>query len=118
MNMAQRQNIITFDSTEVQGEGSWIKVRMITHGQRKAYVARYGDIIGKNANDIPAEQRAEFQAANDALLVQSVVGWDWIDDNGDALPLPKDDPGVLDLLTETEAAFIAQAMQGEGVRKK
>ena len=116
--MAQRQNIITFDSASVQGEGSWIKVRMITHGQRKEYVKRYGDIIGKNANDIPAERRAEFQTANDDLLVQSVVGWDWVDDNGDPMLLPSDKPGVIDILTEAEASFIAQAMQGEGERKK
>jgi hypothetical protein len=116
--MAQRQNIVTFDSVEVQGEGSWLKARLILHGQRKEYVARNGDIIGKNATDVPPERRAEFQAENDAMLVRAIVDWNWVDDDGVLLPLPKDNPAVIDLLTEAEAAFIASAMQGEAARKK
>jgi hypothetical protein len=116
--MAQRQNIITFDSTEIQGEGSWIKVRMITHGQRKDYLKNYGDILGKNATDVTPERRDEFQIANDDLVIAMVVDWNWVDDDGIPLPLPKDDPTVIDTLTESEHAFIANSMQGTGERKK
>jgi hypothetical protein len=116
--MSKRQNIITFDSTEVQGEGSWIKVRMITHGQGKMFQRAYSDILGMKGEDISTERRAEFQQASDDLVVEMVFEWNWVDDDDNPLPLPKDDPTVVDLLTELEHKFIGQALQGEGERKK
>ena len=114
--MSKRQNIIQFDSTEVQGEGSWVKVRMITHGQGKMFQKSYSDIL--KGDDISPERREEFQKASDDLLVEMVYDWDWVDDDGEPLPLPKDDPKVVDVLTELEHKFIGQALQGEGERKK
>ena len=116
--MSKRQNIITFDSTEVQGEGSWIKVRMITHGQGKVFQRAYSDIMGAKAADISPERRAEFQQASDDLVVKMVADWNWVGDDDVALPLPSDDPEVVDILTELEHKFIGQALQGEGERKK
>lgn len=116
--MPQRQSIVTMDSAEVQGEGSWIKVRLITHGQQKQITAQYGDIVGKSAAEVSPERRAELQYANDALICNAVFDWNWVDDQGTPLPLPKDDPAVIDLLTEVEHQFIAGALRGEGERKK
>ena len=116
--MPQRQSIIMYDSTEVQGEGSWIKVRMITHGQGKNFQRQFADVVGTEGKDISAERRAEFSAASDGLIVSQVFDWNWVNDEGEPLPLPKDDPSVVDYLTEFEHKFIASAMQGEGERKK
>jgi len=113
----QRQSIVTFDSTEVQGEGSWIKVRMITHGEGKAFQRQYSDVMG-GIDKVPFERRQEFQQASDALVVSQVFDWNWVDDNGEPLPLPKDEPSVVDALTEFEHRFIGQSLQGEGLRKK
>lgn len=116
--MPQRQSIVTYDSTEVQGEGSWIKVRLISHGESKRIMRDYGGLVGKSVDDIGVEKFTDMQVANDDLIAQKVAGWNWVGDDGEPLPLPQDDPAVLDLLTEFEHQFIARAMRGEGERKK
>lgn len=116
--MPQRQSIITYDSTEVQGEGSWIKVRLVTHGEQKQILKEYGGVAGKSVSDIGVEATMEMSAANDRLVASKIFDWNWVDDEGDPLPLPKDDPTVIDQLTEFEHSFIASAMRGEGERKK
>lgn len=116
--MSKRQNIITFDSTEVQGEGSWIKVRMVTHGQSKKLQKDFSDVIGKDFSDISIERRAEFQTQSDELLTRMIVDWNWVNDDDEPLPLPRDEQTVVDELTELEHQFIANAIRGEGERKK
>ncbi len=46
------------------------------------------------------------------LLVKSVVDWNWTDDEGEPLPLPKDDPAVLDDLDADEVAFLVEKITG------
>jgi len=116
--MPQRQSIITYDSTSVQGEGSWIKVRLISHGEQKQFTRAYGGMVGREIKDIDPQALETMQEANDALICKNVIDWNWVDDDGQPLPLPKDDPAVVDLLTEFEHQFIADAMKGEGDRKK
>lgn len=116
--MAQRQNIVTYDSAEVQGEGSWVKVRQITHGESKRMLREYGAFMGKGVQDVPPEKIEEMQAQNDALIARNVIEWNWVDEDGDPLPLPQKSPEVLDDLTESETKFIGLALRGDAERKK
>lgn len=116
--MPERQSIINYDSASVQGEGSWIKVRLISHGEQKQFTRAYGSMVGREIKDIDPQELETMQAANDALIVKNVIAWNWVDDDGEPLALPKDDPTVVDELTEFEHQFIADAMKGEGDRKK
>lgn len=113
-----RQNIITYDSTEVQGEGSWIKVRLLKHGQAKQLTRAFGGVAGKGPDEIAPEQYDELQKTNEELVSSAVFDWNWTDDDGQPLPLPKDDPAVIDELTELEHQFIGNALRGVGERKK
>lgn len=97
--MARQLAVVTIPSDAVQGEGSWVKVRAITHGQAKELqrLAQAGDL-------------AAIQAASDPLLMAHIVDWNWADETGVPLPLPKNDPTVLDRLLEVETDFLGNAI--------
>ena len=116
--MSKRQSIITFDSTEVQGEGSWAKVRLVTHGEQKQITKEYGGLAGKEIKDIGVDNLMELQRANDALLTRNIIEWNWVDDDDISLPIPSADPDVLDRLTELEHQFLASTLKGDAERKK
>jgi len=85
--MAKRKGTRFRVATEsVQGEGSWVELRGTTVGEVRA--ARAGELD------------------DDQLILKHVVGWNWVDDKGHDLPLPKDEPGIVDTLTAEEAAAI------------
>ncbi len=105
--MAQRQAIYTIKSDAVQGEGSYVKMRAILYGEAK-----------RLRRDIEGMDDDAKMAANEALLISHVVAWDWVDDEGQPLPIPKDDPAVLDRLTAQELAFLGEAISGESAASK
>ncbi len=94
--MAQRQNQVRHDSAEVQGEGSYVVLRRFTLGEYLEFKAL--------AND-PAD--VEGIAAAKFAIKTTVVKWNWVDDDGQALPLPAD--GLdLTLLSTEEVGFIVR----------
>lgn len=46
------------------------------------------------------------------LLATHVTEWNWVDDDGVPLPLPKDDASVMDRLTDAELQVLSNALQG------
>lgn len=62
-----------------------------------------------------AKQGGEAEAGiafAEELLVKSVLDWNWTDDDGNPLPLPKDEPGVLEDLDADEVAFLVEKITG------
>jgi len=104
--MAQRLNITTHASDAVQGEGSYVKVRAVTWGESKRLALAFEGM----------DMATKFEAADDQL-VQRVVEWNWVDDEGVVLPLPKDDPTVVDRLTDAERGFLARVFEGKAEEK-
>ena len=99
--MPKRQSVKTHKSDEVQGEGSFVvttevKVREIRE-------------IRKHADD---EDFDEFEGGI-ALLAKHVVKWNWVDDEGEPLPSPKEDPDVIDELTNAESEYLVGLLMGE-----
>ena len=87
------------DSTEVQGEGSWIIIRKIG----------FEIVLNQNAAELKnADQNMElaYQATKTVLYE-----WNWVDDEGTPLPQPKDDPEVFDELTVEEQLFSLRAAE-------
>jgi len=105
--MAKRQAIFTVKSDEVQGEGSFVKVRAVLYGEAK--------LLRKSMNGMSEEEKV---AKIDQLLIEHVFDWDWVDDDGNPLPLPKDDPDVLNRLTAQEINFLGNAMNGSPADQK
>lgn len=91
--MPQRQNVKKVQSEAVQGADSWIKLRSMTVGEAKLLMAEGND-----------EQRGI------GALAKVIVGWNWVDDEGQPLPQVSDDPAVIDKLTNDEIQFITAAI--------
>lgn len=105
--MPKRQRTKRVPTLELMGEGSWIEVRKITVQQAKELRKRTADLSEDELQDYSRDWIAEH-----------VLAWNWVDDDGETLPLPSDDPSVLDQLTPDELAFIGRAIGGSQEARK
>lgn len=87
--MAQRlfKSRFTVASDEVQGEGSHVVFQRATWG------------IIQSVN-------TDGDSAGVALLRAVIVDWDWVDDDGNPLPLPSADPQILDRIPQVELDWL------------
>jgi len=106
--MPKRQNIVRLDSSEVQGEGSFVVVR--AQSVREMRDLTKSDAYRKlvTATDAVDSQIAMFDLAPDTL--KRILEWNWVDDDDEPLPLPKDDPEIFDKLTQQEFEFLVDAV--------
>jgi hypothetical protein len=85
----------TIATDDVQGEGSYVKIKMLS---LKQVMDKAG--IGGGQDE---------QAAADAMLDvldEMVVDWNWVDDDDNPLPLPADAPGTIASLPFQEANYL------------
>ncbi len=99
--MPKRQNIYTILSDEVQGSGSFVKVRAIRYGEAR----QMAPVLTSEDPEVSGPALIE-------MLIKHVVEWNWVDDVGDALPLPTSGD-IIDDLTAQEIKFLAGALSGE-----
>lgn len=85
-----RISSVKIDASSVQGEGAFILWRRITWGERKALQE-----TAKEGKLQPLE-----------VLVTYLEDWNWVDGNGDPMPLPKT-VEELDPLFDEEIEFLA-----------
>lgn len=100
--MARQVKTKRVETTDLQGEGSYVVLRspkwgLLRKAQKQA--ASSGDA-------------AAGMTFADELLVKSVLDWNWTDDDGQPLALPKDAPAVLDDLDSDEVAFLIEKITG------
>ena len=108
--MAKRQNIFIVSSDSVQGEGSFVKVRALKYGQSIAAgieAEEQGGTVSVSMNRRVTEE----------IITNHVIEWDWVGDDDQPLPLPKDDPSVFAVLTVQEVAFLTEAITGTAEKK-
>jgi hypothetical protein len=114
--MAERQGKIRIESVDVQGEGSFVVVRRLSYGQKRMATQMVARAAG---GTIPTDIKAEGLTINTAyledndkftgqLLRENVLEWNWVDFDGNPLRLPKDDPAVIDQLTDDEVEFLVR----------
>jgi hypothetical protein len=97
--MAKRlTSIVRVDTPEVQGEGSWVRVRR----------ANVEEMREKRNN--PKEVDAFEMGV--ALITRHAVDWNWVDDDDKPLPFPSEDPSVIEKLTDPEVAALGKAILG------
>ena len=117
IGMPKRVTSRRIETLELQGEGSFIVLRMMPYGiakQARQFVG-IGDV--KNRTDMTLEQKQEWIAKETALteklIFGSIVDWNWVGDDDQPLPIPKtgDD---LERLTSEEVLFILNHVQGLG----
>ncbi len=52
------------------------------------------------------------------LFMFCIKEWNWVDDDGNALPLPSQNPEILDDLTDDETVFIMEKVMGSPVETR
>lgn len=129
--MAKRRDVLRFKSDVVQGQGSYVELRSPSWGELQSFsenlsamegeeparpiaAADDDDVIvradeGTPIDEIGPEQSPQKSKVSGALerqLVALVMDWDWVDGDDRPLPLPKDDPSVVQRLTAREIGFL------------
>lgn len=107
--MPQRQTIITVPSDAIQGPDSWVKIRAITHGKAQEMKRLATALIAAEGADKERLQQA-YDEAGVQMVMDHVFDWNWVDDQGQPLPLPKTQPGILNDLLEMEKDFLDNAI--------
>ena len=98
--MPQRKRVIRFDSPKIQGDDSWVEVSRLTVGE------------ARRAEKIKDDPDTDSFAEVVGLYQTHIINWNWVDDDGSPLPLPKDDPDVVDGLTADEFSFLGDCLAG------
>lgn len=113
--MPKRQSVKTINSEEVMGEGSYIVIvspkmsEMDNH--RKALKPIHAKLEKlKKAGDTGSPEYIELseqlELSGRELIVRFVRSWNWVDDDGEPLPQPKE-KGALGLLTIQELKWLS-----------
>ena len=80
---------------KAQGKDSWVVFKPVTYGERLEAL----ELEKQHANDDDAEWRIEAQRQ---MYADHILDWNWVDGDDQPLPLPKDDPDVINGLTDVE----------------
>ncbi len=88
-----------FNTEEVQGDGSFVKIKNLSISE---LIALTNTQDGKT---LSKEESA--QIALDVLNVM-IVDWNWVDDDDNPLPIPAQTPGVIKDLPFQETNFLLE----------
>lgn len=105
--MAKRRSTYRIDSKEVQGEGSFVILRAVPYRVAREALELRGDSEGLSL--VEAEKYVS------TLIANSIVEWDWVDDDDNPLPIPEE--GNLDNLLSLEVKFLTEKLLGSLDRK-
>ena len=97
--MSKRNRVKRFDSTRVQGEGSFVEVLSMTVGEQRT------------ARKVAADKGDMFELGI-KIMKEHVVSWNWVDDDGKPFAQPKDQPNVVLELTDDEVSFLTDCIRG------
>lgn len=93
-----------YDSDAVQGEGSYVVLMRPNMRQMKEVMS-----ANKANGHTPTEEErnlANLEAAI-KLVGELLIEWNWVDEEGKALPLPRKDKKIMESLTDLEVNFLA-----------
>lgn len=99
-------------STPVQGDDAYAIIKRPTYGDIK--------MLTKEAKTLQSGQDSAMENLEftSVLIRRFVMGWNWVDDNGEALPNPQSHPEIVDTLTTSEVAELCALIMGtEDIKK-
>jgi hypothetical protein len=89
---------IVLETKRLQGPDSYVTIRCATVGELRQYNEEVtANPMGRDTVQVQ-------------FMVEHVVDWNWTDGEGVRLPLPKDDPTVLNRLSVPEWNLIDEAI--------
>lgn len=105
--------------TPIQGPDGWVIVRAATVGEilqvqqegevRQGFWYRLGAWLGrlfKRRRPTRSDTYRDFAYR----VIGHIGGWNWVDEHGEPLPQPGDDPHVVEWLTEAELAALVDVV--------
>ena len=98
--MPKRKRLQRYPSDEIQGEGSWVIVGRLTVEEMRAI------------RKVRAGEDPDLFELGVDMLKSNVKEWNWVDDEDEPLPQPKDDPTIIDKLSDPESTFLTECIQG------
>lgn len=125
--MVKRMGVRTVTTPEVQGDGSWVKVRAATIGEildarreqetRDNAWFRMGRWLGRVFSWLlPNRPKSAPVSQITRDFTYRVIGyiadWNWVDGDGEPLPDPKENPSVVESLTDDEMSALIDAVYG------
>lgn len=116
--MPKRLNTIRLESTEVQGEGSFVVLRRLDwktaqHNNRALAELNNGVLPGVAERvTVTLALLDTNQQITDEMLRAAIIEWNWVDDAENPLPLPRD--AGIGHLSDLEVQFLVRALQPRG----
>ena len=105
--MAKRlTSTFKLNTESVQGEGSFAIIRRVNVKEQRQ-IMEMVDNEAISAFDLGCH-----------LLKQNVLEWNWVDDDDQPLPNPKDDTEVIELLTDDEIKILGEAIYNSELKLK
>ena len=115
----------TFSTPDVQGEGSFIRVRPATLGEALAITRaqedrsrlwhRLGRVLARLLQLVrlrPAPRSSDLAREIYYDTIRRVSAWNWVDADGQPLPQPGERPAVVEQLTQAEFRAIQECVYG------
>lgn len=127
--MPKRQNTIKLNSEEVQGKDSYVIVRRPTVAEVKQWQKESRDLTKERKrkekelkNNPELEEELEegdivIEMSSERLATH-IVGWNWVDDDGNPLPNPNNNIEIFDILTDDEFTFLGNCLLGNAETRK
>ena len=118
--MPKRVTTRRIETPELQGEESYIEVKLISFGMSRQI--RVFEMLGnaRVRNDLKPDEIGKLvdqeSKLTENVIFDHLLGWNWVNDNGEPLPLPKTS-GDLDKLTLDEIFFILNCIKGTPEKK-
>lgn len=109
--MPKRQLVKRIPSDKAQGRGSWVEFVPLSYGKR----LELRDEAARHEEDESSEWIKEQERQ---LYSDHIANWNWVDEHDVPLPLPKDDPTVIDGLLDDEIEFLSSLFAPAADRKK
>ena len=104
--MSKRKSVRKVRTGQVHAPNSWVIVSALKVKEIRALRKRAAE-----------DEYDAFEGGLD-MLASHILDWNWIDDEDNPLPLPKDDPNVIDELTNDESEFLANLLMGQDEAEK
>lgn len=102
--MAKRRVQKRFDTTKAQGKGTYVIMSSLRVGERRDYIEK------------SKEKDFSMVGWGIELLTKHILEWNWVGDDGKELPIPKDDPKVMDDMTDAESELLAGLLTGSDTK--
>lgn len=109
--MPKRQRTREIDASAVQGEGAWIKIRSMSLKEAREIQRIAASLQAQAQSSDPLKAAAateEISRKGIESFAEYVEDWNWVDDDGEPLPKPYQNPAALELLTIEEFSFISK----------